>query len=101
MGIYRFNVECKVIHPKYYKHLCSAQPFGQIKNGPVSGRLSSLYIKKHLTKIKTVTENWVIQGVILISGLRFKLTFIVFILMVLKQTMPQKKALIYSFKMTP
>ena len=33
----------KVIHPKYYKHLknsCSAQPFGQTKNGLVSGRLA-------------------------------------------------------------
>ena len=34
----------KVIHPKYYTHLkeagSSAQSFGQIKNGLVSGRLA-------------------------------------------------------------
>ena len=42
-----------------------------------------------------------VQGVIAISGKRFKLKFIVFILIVLKQTIPHKKALDVSFNLTP
>jgi hypothetical protein len=41
-----------------------------------------------------------VQGVKVISGKRLKLTFIAFILLVLKQTIPQKKTLIFSSKMT-
>ena len=43
-----FQERCKVINPKYYKHLkkgghqqyWSPKPFGQTKNGLVSGRLA-------------------------------------------------------------
>jgi hypothetical protein len=38
-----FYCSSKVIHPKYYKHLkkgAPQMPFGQTKNGLVSGRLA-------------------------------------------------------------
>ena len=42
----------KVIHLKYYKHLkeamYSAKPFGQIRNGLVSGRLACTYIGPYI-----------------------------------------------------
>ena len=39
----------KVVHPKYWKTLkrsCSEEPFGQMKNVLVSGRLACMYVKK-------------------------------------------------------
>ena len=42
-----------------------------------------------------------IQGVTAISGKRFKLIFFKFILLVLKQTISQQKALDFSFNLTP
>ena len=47
----------KVIHSMYYKH-CSAQPFGQEKNGLVSGRLASISRKtKNLIQYSTLHFN--------------------------------------------
>ena len=46
-------------------------------------------------------QGWYLQGVKAISGKRFKLIYIVLILLVMKQMMYQKEALDVSFILTP
>ncbi len=51
------NHQVKVIHPKYYKHLkrrCSSKPFGQTKNGLVSGRLACTSSKTEILNKKRI-----------------------------------------------
>ena len=63
----------------------------------------NIFNRKQLKKEMQVIFNLIlqVQGVIVISGKRFKLIFIVFIMLVLKQTIPQQKALDLSFNLAP
>ena len=52
-------------------------------------------------RIKHFCPECIIQGVTAISGKRSNLTFLIFLLLILKQTIPQEKALDISFNLTP
>ena len=58
-----------------------------------------MHMMRFISVLKTKLMK--IQGVIAISGKRFKLKFDVFILIVLKQTIPQQKALDLSLILAP
>ena len=62
-----------------------------VVNGTILPKLChyNLPLNTNLSQVQAISEK------------RFKLIFIVFILLVLKQTIPQEKDLILSFKMTP
>ena len=49
----------------------------------------------------TIKQDFLLQGAKAISGKRFKLIFTAFILLVMKQMITQKEALIFSFIITP